>query len=104
MCVDVQGASLRGRHTPPAMLAQEAKIVWSGQREGPCLTVYKCKLATRKCQEPLRHALGKQPTDATRMSIYRVCMCMYLVSCICDVYMYVCLDACDYAELSLSLA
>ena len=33
----IQGASLRGRHTPPATLAQEGKIVWSGQRECRCL-------------------------------------------------------------------
>ena len=38
----------------------------------------KCKLATLKCQEPRRHAPGKQPTDATRMmSVPR----MYLASC-----------------------
>ena len=35
----IQGASLRGRHTPPATLAQEGKIVWSGRRECPCLIV-----------------------------------------------------------------
>ena len=44
----------------------------------------KYKLATSKCQEPRRHAPGKQPTDATRISIPR----MYLASCICDVYIY----------------
>ena len=32
----------------------------------------KCKLATSKCQEPRHHAPGKQPTDATRMSIPRM--------------------------------
>ena len=62
--VHVQGASLRGRHTPPATLTQEGKIVWSGQREGLCL-ICKCKLATWKCQEPRRHAPGKQPRRHT---------------------------------------
>ena len=80
-------------------------IMWSGQMS---MIDCRCKLATWKCQEPRRHAPGKQPTDATRTSIPRVCM--HLVSCcICDVHIlgiyicictsYVCLEACDYTEL-----
>ena len=61
-----------------------------------------CKLATGKLQEPRRHAPEKQPTDATRMSIprmYDICT-WYLVFAM---YVYVCLEACDYTELSLPL-
>ena len=95
----IQGASLRGQHTPPATLAPEGKIVWSGQRS---MLDCKCKLATWKRQEPRRHSPGKQPTDATRMSIprmynmYLVTGIWYLVRSICDA----CLEACDYSELS----
>ena len=59
------------------------------------------KLATSKCQEPRRHAPGKQPTDATRMNEYTAYVCTwYLVFAM---YIYICLEACDYTKLFLSL-
>ena len=55
------------------------------KKEKSMLDCNKCKLVTWKCQEPRHHALGKQPTDATRVGIPR----MYLVSCCTgDVYSY----------------
>ena len=74
-------------------LAQENSV--KRTKKGPMLDC-KCKLATSKCEEPRRHAPGKQPTDATRTSIPRIprIILLYLRCIKC-----VCLEACDSAEL-----
>ena len=68
---------------------------------------WKCKLATWKCQEPRRHAQGKQPTDTTCTHEYTTYVCtwylvfaMYILR---SIYIYVRLEACDYTKPSLSL-
>ena len=73
LSMNIQGVSLRGRHTPPATLAQEGKLVWSGQR---FMIDCKCTLATWNAKSPAAMLQENSP-DATRMSIPR----MYLVSC-----------------------
>ena len=80
----IQGASLRGRHTPPATLAQEGKIAWSGQG---AMIDCKWKLATWKCQETHNHNSRKttQTPHAWVRGIYRAYMHLVLC-CICDVY------------------
>ena len=61
----MQGASLRGRRRPLRVLRKENSV----ERTKVHDLLYKCKLATSKCQKPRRHALGKQPTHATRMCV-----------------------------------
>ena len=53
----MQGASLRGRRRPLRVLRKENSV----ERTKVHDLLYKCKLATSKCQKPRRHALGKQP-------------------------------------------
>ena len=50
----------------------------------------RCKLATRKCQEPRRHAPGKQPGRHMHEYTAYVPGILYLRS------VYICLEACDY--------
>ena len=71
-CYIIQGASLRGRHTPPATLAQEGKIVWSGQ-------------TSTILPEPVHHTPGKQPRRHTHeyYTTYQVCaMNKYTPGCL----------------------
>ena len=75
---------LGGIHRPLRLLRKENSL--ERTKKSSCLTV-RAHWRLWKCQEPRRHAPGKQPTDATRMSIPRMYN-MYLVSgCICDVNM-----------------
>ena len=64
----MQGASRRGRYTPPATLAQEGKIVWSGK--GAWLIV----LESSRLENAKSFATIPQENNlvATRTSIYRV--------------------------------
>ena len=90
-----------GRFAPRAAYA--ARYACSGRKnsvkwteKGPCLIVSANWRLENECQEPRRHAPGKQPTDATLMSTPRMIYVpgiLYL-RCIC-----VCLEACDYTEL-----
>ena len=80
----IQGASLRGRHPPPATLAQEGKIVWSGKGAMVDCTG---KLTTWKCQEARNHTPGKQPRRHTheytsKYTAYVPGILLYYLRCI----------------------
>ena len=91
----IQSASLRGRHPPPATLAQEGKIVWSGK--GAMIVSESWRLENAKSPATI---LQENNPDATRMSIYRVCTWYFVVFAM---YTYACLEACDYRAFVASM-
>ena len=75
----------------PLRLLREGKYQYYGKRK---VHDCKCKLATWKCQEPCLHAPGKQPGHHTHG--YTAYVPGILVLHLRCVYIYVCLEACDY--------
>lgn len=54
----LQSASLHGRHSPPATVAQEGNMERTCEADRIPMVDCSCKLSTCKCQEPRRHALS----------------------------------------------
>ena len=90
----LQGASLRGRHTP-ATLAQEGKIVWSGKEA--MIVSESWRLENTRSPATV---LQENSPAAARMSIYRACTRYFVVFAM---YTYACLEACDYRAFVASM-
>ena len=79
ICSIIQGASLRGRHTPPATLAQEGKIVRSGQKSTiDCKQVQTGDLKMPTAPPPC----SRKTTQTPHARVYR--LCIWYLNCIRD--------------------